>query len=384
MNPKKFTIGIIGGGQLGKMLTREAKQMDFSVIALDPTPGSPGGSMADEQIIGNFYDKDKIIELVKKCDVTTFEIEHIDTEVLAELEKEGHKIYPSPKVLEIIKDKSLQKEMLMENNIPTSRWEIISDLGETGKSLGFPFIQKSCMGGYDGRGVFLIGGEKDFENALKVESFGEEYIDFKKELAVLVSRDIDGKIKSFPIVEMVFDQDANICDTVIAPARVDGIIADKARDIAIKCIEVLEGVGVFAVEMFLTDENEILVNEIAPRVHNSGHFTIEACMTSQFQQHIRAICGISLGETDSLIPSVVVNILGEEDEKGSPYYEGFKEALEISGVNIHIYGKDLVKPYRKMGHVTIIDRDIEKAIYKAGKVKKILKAIAKEEDKYEK
>ncbi|MFO7887024.1 MAG: 5-(carboxyamino)imidazole ribonucleotide synthase [Eubacteriales bacterium] len=384
MNPKKFTIGIIGGGQLGKMLTREAKQMDFSVIALDPTPGSPGGSMADEQIIGNFYDKDKIIELVKKCDVTTFEIEHIDTEVLAELEKEGHKIYPSPKVLEIIKDKSLQKEMLMENNIPTSRWEIISDLGETGKSLGFPFIQKSCMGGYDGRGVFLIGGEKDFENALKVESFGEEYIDFKKELAVLVSRDIDGKIKSFPIVEMVFDQDANICDTVIAPARVDGIIADKARDIAIKCIEVLEGVGVFAVEMFLTDENEILVNEIAPRVHNSGHFTIEACMTSQFQQHIRAICGIPLGETDSLIPSVVVNILGEEDEKGSPYYKGFKEALEISGVNIHIYGKDLVKPYRKMGHVTISDRDIEKAIYKAGKVKKILKAIAKEEDKYEK
>ncbi len=383
MNPNNFRIGIIGGGQLGKMLIREAKQMDFKVIALDPTPGSPGGSMADEQIIGDFYDREKIIELVKKCDVTTFEIEHIDTKILAELEKEGHKIYPSPRILEIIKDKSVQKEMMVENNIPTSRWERISDLKETGKRLGFPFIQKSCRGGYDGRGVFLIKGEEDFENALKGESFGEKYIDFKKELAVLVARDIDGKIKCFPIVEMVFDEGANICDTVIAPARIDSIIADKAINMAIKCMEVLEGVGVFAVEMFLTEDDEILVNEIAPRVHNSGHFTIEACMTSQFQQHIRAICGIPLGETESLIPSVVVNILGEENEKGNPYYEGFKEALEIPGVNIHIYGKDIVKPYRKMGHATIIDSDIEKALYKAGKVKKVLKAIAKEEDRHE-
>jgi len=384
VNPKNFKIGIIGGGQLGKMLTREAKQMDFKVVALDPTPGSPGGSMADEQIIGDFYDREKIIELVKKCDVTTIEIEHIDTEVLTELEKEGHKIYPSPSILEIIKDKSLQKEMMVGNNIPTSRWEMISDLRETGKKLGFPFIQKSCRGGYDGRGVFLIRNEEDFENALKGESFGEKYIDFKKELAVLVARGIDGKIKCFPLVEMVFDEGANICDTVIAPARIDSNTADKARNMAIKCIEVLGGVGVFAVEMFLTEDDEILVNEIAPRVHNSGHFTIEACMTSQFQQHVRAICGLPLGETEAMIPSVVVNILGEEDEKGTPYYEGFKEALEIPGVNIHIYGKDIVKPYRKMGHVTITDRDIEKAISKSKKVKRILKAIAKEENSYEK
>ena len=384
MNPKNFKIGIIGGGQLGKMLTREAKQMDFKVVALDPTPGSPGGSMADEQIIGDFYDREKIIELVKKCDVTTIEIEHIDTEVLTELEKEGHKIYPSPSILEIIKDKSLQKEMMVGNNIPTSRWEMISDLRETGKKLGFPFIQKSCRGGYDGRGVFLIRNEEDFENALKGESFGEKYIDFKKELAVLVARGIDGKIKCFPLVEMVFDEGANICDTVIAPARIDSNTADKARNMAIKCIEVLGGVGVFAVEMFLTEDDEILVNEIAPRVHNSGHFTIEACMTSQFQQHVRAICGLPLGETESMIPSVVVNIIGEEDDKGTPYYEGFKEALKIPGVNIHIYGKDIVKPYRKMGHVTITDRDIEKAISKSKKVKRILKAIAKEENSYEK
>ena len=384
MNPKNHKIGIIGGGQLGKMLIMEAKQMDFNVITLDPTPGSPGGSMADEQIIGDFYDREKIIELVKKCDVTTIEIEHIDTEVLTELEKEGHKIYPSPSILEIIKDKSLQKEMMVGNNIPTSRWEMISDLRETGKKLGFPFIQKSCRGGYDGRGVFLIRNEEDFENALKGESFGEKYIDFKKELAVLVARGIDGKLKCFPLVEMVFDEGANICDTVIAPARIDSNTADKARNMAIKCIEVLGGVGVFAVEMFLTEDDEILVNEIAPRVHNSGHFTIEACMTSQFQQHVRAICGLPLGETEAMIPSVVVNILGEEDEKGTPYYEGFKEALEIPGVNIHIYGKDIVKPYRKMGHVTISDRDIEKAISKSKKVKRILKAIAKEENSYEK
>lgn len=384
MNPRDFKIGIIGGGQLGKMLIREAKQMDLGVIALDPTPNSPGGSMADEQMIGDFYDREKIKELVKKSDVTTFEIEHIDTEILCELEKDGHKIHPSPRILEIIKDKSLQKKMLVENNIPTSQWEMIGDLKETGKTLGFPFIQKSCRGGYDGRGVFLVKGEEDFDNTLKGESFGEKFVDFEKELAVIVARDITGKMKCFPIVEMAFDERANICDMVIAPARVDRSIAEKARDTAIKCIEVLGGVGVFAVEMFLTKENEILVNEIAPRVHNSGHYTIEGCMTSQFQQHIRAICGMPLGETEALIPSVVLNILGEENEKGHPYYKGFKEALEIPGVNIHIYGKDMVKPFRKMGHVTVVDKDIEKAISKATKVKEILKAVSLEVNDIEK
>jgi 5-(carboxyamino)imidazole ribonucleotide synthase len=384
MNPKEFNIGIIGGGQLGKMLISESKQMDLIVVVLDPTPESPAGRLADEQIIGDLYDKDKISELVKKCDVTTFEIEHIDTAILAELEKKGHKIYPSPKVLEIIKDKSLQKKMLVENNIPTAEWEMISDIKITGNKLGLPFIQKSCRGGYDGRGVNLIRHEGDYKNALKEESFGEKYVDFKKELSVIVARDLDGKMKSFPIVEMVFNEGENICDTVIAPARIDRVIGEKAEEIAYKCVEVLQGVGVFAVEMFLTKEDEILVNEIAPRVHNSGHYTIEACITSQFQQHIRAICGIPLGETESLIPAVVVNILGEENEKGNPYYKGFKEVLEISGVNIHIYGKDIVKPYRKMGHLTIVDRDIEKAIEKSERAKKILKAIAVKGDNNEK
>lgn len=384
MNPKEFNIGIIGGGQLGKMLISEAKQMDFSVLVLDPTPESPAGRLADEQIVGDLYDKDKISELVKKSDVTTFEIEHIDTAILSELEKNGHKIHPSPKVLEIIKDKSLQKKMLVKNSIPTAEWEIINDIRSTGNKLGLPLIQKSCRGGYDGRGVYLIRNEEDYKNALKEESFGEKYVDFKKEISVIVARDLDGKMKSFPIVEMVFDEGENICDTIIAPARIDKLIAEKAEEIAYKCVEVLQGVGVFAVEMFLTKEDEILVNEIAPRVHNSGHYTIEACITSQFQQHIRAICGIPLGETESLIPAVVVNILGEENEKGKPYYKGFKEVLEISGVNIHIYGKDVVKPYRKMGHLTIVDKDIEKAILKSEKAKRILKAIADRGDNNEK
>ncbi len=380
VNPKYTTIGIIGGGQLGKMLIQEAKKMDFKVIVLDPSPDAPAGRIADDHIIAGFYDKEKIRELVTKCDVTTFELENIDAEELYILEKKGHKIFPSPRTLEKIKDKSIQKEILEANNIPTSKWERIEDIKETAKSLGFPFVQKSCRGGYDGRGVFVIKAEKDFENALSDESFGEKFVDFQKELAVMVSRGIDGETKCYPVVDMVFDEGQNICDLIIAPGKIDGEIEKKAMELAMKSVEVFEGVGVFGVEMFLTKDGQVLINEIAPRVHNSGHYTIEGCVTSQFEQHIRAICGIPLGSTELIIPSVVMNILGEENANGTPYYEGFKDALSIAGVNIHIYGKDLVKPYRKMGHVTIVDKDVDIAIEKSNKVRKVLSTVSMEGD----
>lgn len=378
MNPKDFKIGIIGGGQLGKMLIEAAKQMDLSVIVLDPSSQAPGGKMADKHIVADFYNKEKIRELVEQCDVTTFEIEHIDTDVLCILEEEGHRIYPSPKTLEKIKDKSLQKEILEKNSIPTAPWQRIIDIREVGRMLGLPFVQKSCRGGYDGRGVLVIKNEDDYTRALPGETFGEKYVDFEKELAVIVARSIAGDIRSFPVVEMAFDERANICDTVIAPGRISEDISIRAREIAIRCIEAFEGVGVFGVELFLTRNGEILVNEIAPRVHNSGHYTIESCITSQFQQHIRAISGMPLGDTGLNIPSVVLNILGEKS--GYPFYKGINEALRISGVNIHIYGKDTVKPFRKMGHVTIVDNKIENAIEKSKKVKKVLRAVSREEN----
>lgn len=378
---KKFIdlkIGIIGGGQLGKMIVQEAKKMGLYVIILDPTPDSPASQIADEQIVSSLNSEEKIKELVNKCDITTFEIEHINTDILKKLEKTGKNIFPTSRVLEIIKDKSRQKEFLNEFNIPTSHWKRIDESEPIYGSFGFPVVQKACRGGYDGRGVYVIKNKEDIENRLKTESFIEEYIDFEKELAIMVARNRKGEIKSYPLVEMIFDKDENICDMIITPARVDEDIYKKASAIATKCVEALDGVGVFGIEMFLTKDNRILVNEIAPRVHNSGHYSIEGCVTSQFEQHIRCIMGLPLGSTELLIPTVVINVLGDKNHHGVPDYVGVDESLEIPGVSIHIYGKKETRPYRKMGHVTIIDKKIDKAIEKAYRVKKILRAVSKE------
>lgn len=373
-----YKIGIIGGGQLGKMMVQEAKKMGFYVAILDPTEDSPAGQIADEQIISDFQDEEKIKELVYKSDIVTYEIEHINTKILKELEVKGHIIYPSPQTLEIIQDKSKQKEMLDKNNIPTSKWERVGDIYSISKKFGFPMIQKSCKGGYDGRGVLTIKEEKDFDNLLKGDSFIEEFVEFEKEIAMMVARNTKGEVKCYPLVEMIFDERANICDIVTAPASVDEKIENEAKEIAIKCVEGVNGVGVFGVEMFLTKDGRILVNEMAPRPHNSGHYTIEACSTSQFEQHIRAILGLPLGRTDLLLPAAVVNILGEKNYFGVPDYIGVNDVLSIGGVNLHIYGKKSTKPFRKMGHVTIIDKSINEVIEKANKVKEVLKVISKE------
>lgn len=367
-------IGIIGGGQLGKMMAQKAKKMGFHISILDPSQKCPAATIADELIVGSFYDKQKITQLVTHNDVTTFDIEHIDTETLKALSDAGHKIFPSPYLLEIIQDKLLQKEVLSENGIPVPKFQNV-EFPETLLQMKFPFVQKARKGGYDGRGVVVLKSKSDLPNAIKAESMVEELINFDKELAIMVARNTLGEIKTYPVVEMVFDNRANICDLVIAPARIEQHLAKKATQIAMKSIGVLNGVGIFGIEMFLAGEN-IYVNEIAPRPHNSGHYTIEASATCQFEQHIRAITGLPLGSTELLSPAVMLNLLGEEDHRGIPVIEGLNEALSISGLSFHFYGKETTSPFRKMGHVTILNNNLEIAIQQADLVKSYLKIKA--------
>ncbi len=372
-------IGIVGGGQLGKMMAQAAKQMGFFVTVLDPTPDSPAGQVADRQITGDFLDPIKLDELVAQSDIVTFEIERVD-EILILRESEGKLIYPSPKILDLIQNKLAQKAMLVKNRIPTAKYKKVEDDLETElKKFGYPAVQKASRGGYDGRGVFVLKNKNDVKNAIQGESFLEELVKIKKELAVNVARSANGEIKCHPVVEMTFDARANICDSVIAPARVSEKVRKAAQNLAIKTVKALGkgAVGIFGIEMFLTADGRVLVNEIAPRPHNSGHYTIEACATSQFEQHIRAISGFPLGSTAQLMPAVMVNLLGEVDAAGETALEGAFEALAIPGLSLHLYGKKTVKPFRKMGHFTVTDKNIKGALKKAQKAKKLLKVRGK-------
>ncbi len=375
----KHKIGIIGGGQLGKMMTQAAKKLGFHVTILDPTPHSPAGQVADLEITGHFHDPEKLREIVESCDVTTYDIEHIETEILTALSK-NHSIHPSPALLALIQDKSLQKETFCRYGILTARFQKGSvPLAEVIKCFSFPLVQKMNRGGYDGRGVFVAKTESELKSIPKDQFFYEEFIPFEKELAILVARNPQGEIRTYPLVEMHFDSRANICDLVIAPARVSKNIEMEASRIAAHCMDVLQGVGIFGIEMFLTQKDEVLVNEIAPRPHNSGHHTIEACVTSQFEQHIRAITGLPLGSTELLTPAVMMNLLGEPCYEGPPEIQGVVDALKIEGLSLHLYGKKITRPFRKMGHLTIIDKTLDQALSKASKAKAILKILAKKE-----
>ena len=373
-------IGIIGGGQLGKMMTQEAKKMGFYVTILDPTPNSPASQLADEQLVGGFHDRNKIKELVERCDVTTYDIEDIDAVALKELVEAGHLIHPSPQILEIIQDKWKQKEVLGRSGIPIARYRKVEEgaLAAAVEEFGFPVVQKACRGGYDGRGVFVIRTRDDTGRALKVESFLEEFVAIEKELAVMVARSAAGEIKCHPVVEMAFDEAANICDMVVAPAQVAQKTQDESRQIAVAVVESLGGAGIFGIEMFLDKAGNVLVNEIAPRPHNSGHYTIEACVTSQFEQHIRAIMGLPLGSTELLTPAVMINILGGEGYEGPAIFQGIRETLQIPGAALHLYGKRITRPFRKMGHVTVVDKDVENALEKAQRIKTLLRVVSEE------
>jgi 5-(carboxyamino)imidazole ribonucleotide synthase len=373
----KYKIGIIGGGQLGKMMTQAAKKLGFHVTILDPTQHSPAGQVADIEITGHFKDPEKLHHIVESCDVTTYDIEHIETGILTELSKK-HTIYPSHKILTLIQDKSLQKEAFYRHAIPCARFlKGSTPLSEVMKHFSFPLVQKMNQGGYDGRGVFVAKTEAELKPIPQDQFFYEEFIPFEKELAMLIARNPQGEIRTYPLVEMHFDPRANICDLVIAPARVSKELERKAVLIAIHCMDVFQGVGVFGIEMFLTKTGEVLVNEIAPRPHNSGHYTIEACITSQFEQHIRAVTGLPLGSTELLIPAVMMNLLGEPGHEGPPEFQGIQEALKIEGLSMHLYGKKITSPFRKMGHLTIVDKNLDHALLKASLAKTFLKVLAK-------
>lgn len=371
-NYSNLKLGIIGGGQLGKIMSQKAKKMGFHVTILDPTYNSPAAQVSDKHIIGDFHDPRMLEQLVQETDVTTFELEHVDTEILKTLYDHGHRIHPSPYLIELIQNKYEQKRFLDQHNIPVPKYKSVESPSDL-SSFGFPVIQKSKRDGYDGKGVRMLKSAAEIANAIEAESFIEELVDIDKELAIIVARNIEGETKCYPVVEMLFDERTNICDSVMAPARISKEVERSSLEIATNAINVLDGVGIFGVELFLTKKGEILVNEIAPRPHNSGHYTVEACATSQFEQIIRAVTNLPLGSTKLISPAVMINLLGEEGYEGEPFIEGIHDALEIPELSFHFYGKSFTKPFRKMGHITVLDDDIDKALLKANKAKEILK-----------
>ncbi len=370
-------LGIIGGGQLGKMLAQKAKQMGLHVTILDPTPHAPAGQVADEQILGSFADHEKLRALVERSEVTTYDLEHIDTASLKTFHAAGHKLFPAPRVLEIMQDKLAQKEVLARHGLPLPAYERVERPRlEDFERFGFPLVQKARFGGYDGRGVVIMRTASDFAQALPVESTIERAIALEKELAVMVARDQAGNVACYPVVEMVFDPRGNLLDLLLAPARVSAQIAQRARELAIAAVEAFHGVGVFGVELFLSHSEELFVNEIAPRPHNSGHYTIEACVTSQYEQHLRAIMGLPLGDARLLRPAAMLNLLGEPGFAGRPLVVGLHEALALPGLSFHLYGKAETRPLRKMGHVTIIGESIAEVLAKAQYAKTLLRIEA--------
>ncbi len=360
-------IGILGGGQLGKMLALAAANRDLPIWSLDKSKDFPAGPFSTKFIEGDFKNYNDVYNFGKQVDVLTIEIEHVNVDALLQLEKEGVKIHPSPRALNIIKDKGLQKQFYKDNDLPTSDFtfydgaEAIRTAVESG-DLSLPFVQKSRGGGYDGKGVAVIKTQSDLaEKLLPVPSITEPLVDIDKELAVVAARNEDGEIKTFPTVEMEFNQTANLVEFLICPANISAEIEQKATALAVKTIAAYDLCGLLAVELFLTKSGEILINEVAPRPHNSGHHTIDSCYTSQFQQHLRAIQNYPLGDTTMKTPSVMVNLLGADGYTGDAHYAGMAEVMALRGVNLHLYGKKTTKPFRKMGHATVTAESTEEA-----------------------
>ncbi len=379
---KDFTLGILGGGQLGKMLIQEANHWNIKTFVLDKDKTMPAAQVCTQFFEGDFNNFDDVYNFGKKVDLLTIEIEHVNIEALLKLEKEQVMIHPSPKSLAIIKDKGLQKEFLLKNNLPTSSFnifdtkeEIISAI-DSGK-LTYPFVQKARLSGYDGNGVAIIRNYFDHKKLLNTLSIVEPLVDIEKELSVIVARNPNEQITAFSVSEMVFRPEKNLVDMVLSPARIDSEIAKKVKEIAIETISKFEMCGLLAVEFFLTKRGEIFINEVAPRPHNSGHHTMDNCYTSQFEQHIRAISNLPLGKTTEFCPAIMINLLGEVGYKGIPYYEGVEMALKIDGISIYCYGKTSTRAYRKMGHVNILGDSVNDVIVKSRIIKDSIKIISK-------
>ncbi len=370
-------IGLIGGGQLGRMLLQESINLNLQVSVLDPDKAAPCRYLVKNFTQGSLTDFDTVYNFGKDKDLITIEIENVNVEALKKLEKEGKKVFPQPHIIELIQDKGSQKMFYQRNNIPSADFFLVENKEQISKYAGFfPFFQKLRKGGYDGKGVTRLTSPEKLERAFNEPSVLERLVDFEKELAVLVARNERGETKAFPVVDCEFSAEANLVEFLYSPANIKKVIEKEATQLACLVAEKLGIVGLLAVELFLTRDGRLLVNEIAPRPHNSGHHTIEANITSQFEQHLRAILNLPLGDTSVIQAGVMVNLLGEQGYEGEAVYEGLDDVLKFSGVYVHLYGKALTKPFRKMGHVTIVDDDIQKARQKARLVKRSLRVVA--------
>jgi len=378
MIEKPVRIGIIGGGQLAKMIAQEAKRMSFSVIILDPDQNCPASTLVDKHILADFKDEHGIKQLASESDVLTYEIELGNSNILSQLESEGHTVHPSAETLGIIQDKLLQKQTLKNHGIPVPKFkELVSteDLMVALDEYGYPAVLKSRFDSYDGRGNFVIQSKEQVKEALKFfagkKCFIEAFVPFVKEVSVMVAKNAMNQFISYPVVENIHRN--SILDMTIVPARVSNKVKDEARQIAESVAYTLKGSGIFGVEMFVTRDENVLVNEIAPRPHNSGHYTIEACSISQFEQHIRAILNLPLAKPVLLTPAVMVNIIAEEGTDHSYSIEGIRDVLAIPGVKLHIYGKKFARKGRKLGHITVVDSDLEQAIDKARYIRSLIR-----------
>lgn len=374
-------IGILGGGQLGKMLCLAAANWDFKTFVLDASPDYPAGQVCTEFVTGNFNSYDDVLAFGQDMDVLTIEIEHVNTDALRALEAAGKTVHPAPRALDIIKDKGRQKEFFRECGLPTADFQLFEDEKALKKALktgkwSLPLVQKTRTAGYDGRGVSILRTQEDVETKLlSGPCLAEHLVPVRTELAVVAARNAHDVVHVFPPVEMDFHPEANLVEFLMCPARVSPLVQAEAEALAERVIRSFDICGLLAVEMFLTPEGRLLVNEVAPRPHNSGHHTIDSAPTSQFEQHLRAICDLPLGPTTQLLPAVMVNLLGEPGFQGPARYTGVEECLAFEGIYIHLYGKALTAPYRKMGHATITASTLEAALEKAQFVKKTLKII---------
>lgn len=376
-----FKLGILGGGQLGKMLLYNTRKFDIYTCVLDASDDAPSKMACNEFHLGDLMDFDAVYNFGKLVDVLTIEIENVNVDALEALENEGIKVYPNPKTLRRIQNKAKQKLFYQDQGLPTAPFSTFTSLSEIKDSLKsggltFPFVWKAAQFGYDGNGVKVVRELSDLEALPQGACIAETLVPFKHELAVIVARNASGETKTYPVVEMEFHPEANQVEYVICPARIDKDIAQKAIDVALKTSEAFNHVGLLAVEMFQTQDDLILINEVAPRPHNSGHQTIEGSYTSQFEQHIRAILNLPLGQTDTKVGAVMVNLVGAEGYSGNVVYEHIEDIMKMSGVTPHIYGKKQTRPFRKMGHVTIVHERLSEARSIAQKVKETIKVIS--------
>jgi 5-(carboxyamino)imidazole ribonucleotide synthase len=359
-NGNAFRLGMLGGGQLGRMFIQEALNYDVHVHCMDPDKDAPCKTIASSFTVGQLTDYDQVMQFGKDKDVLTVEIEHVNVQALSDLEQQGVRVFPQPRVLAIVQDKGLQKQFYADNAIPTAPFRLVASKAELLENLPqLPFVLKLRKGGYDGKGVQVIRTAADLDNCFDGPCVVEEMVPFTKELSVIVARNSDGQTAVYPTVECEFSPTANLVEFLFSPADVSREIEQTATELAIGVIDRLKMVGLLAVELFLTADGKLLVNEIAPRPHNSGHHTIECAVTSQFEQHMRSILNAPLGNTDLVSAGVMINVLGEPGHEGPARYEGLTEAMQMKGVKVHLYGKHFTKPFRKMGHVTVFGSELE-------------------------